>query len=216
MVEDSTRARRNGERERERESTHRTASLMTPAVSIPAVLFAVLSCRATTTVRARRQRQLGVVDAARGATRGERVRHSRACGRAPCDRACGEAPARATWACLEGRCSIAFRAGVECLCCDFSEVLNPPQPSSTLPKMAILGCATAWGSTVLGGGSGRLLRVLRLRPPFLPIGSDLKKTLFCLELEGFSGLEQEGSRGPHFPLHPLHTAWAPDESTRFC
>ena len=51
-----------------------------------------------------------------------------------------------------------------------------------------------------------LLRVLRVKPPFLPIGSDLKKTLFCLELEGFSGVEQEGSRGPHFPLHPLQAA----------
>ena len=47
-----------------------------------------------------------------------------------------------------------------------------------------------------------LLRVLRVKPPFLPIGSDLKKPLFCLELEGFSGVEQEGPGGPHFPLHP--------------
>ena len=44
-----------------------------------------------------------------------------------------------------------------------------------------------------------LLRVLRQNPPFLPIGSNLKKTLFCLELEGFLGSEQEGLGGPFYP-----------------
>ena len=45
-----------------------------------------------------------------------------------------------------------------------------------------------------------LLKVLRLRPPFLPIRSNLKETLFCLELEGLLGCSTGWPLRASFPL----------------
>jgi hypothetical protein len=149
------RERRERERERADRGTHRTVSLMTPAVSIPAVLFAVLSGGgATTTVR--RQRQLGSwTRRARDDAWRMRVAFARVLPRSLRSRVWGSAGEGGVGM-PGGRCSIAFARGRRVPIWRF---LGSPQPSSTLPKTATFEGRDGLGWGRRCWGSGRLLRV---------------------------------------------------------